>query len=199
MGFHEVRFPEKIELGVTGGPGYSTTIVTTISGIERRNANWQQSRGRWDVSSGIKDRDDLGALIEFFRARQGKAYGFRFKDWSDFEAVETTIGTGDGTTVAFQLVKEYTSGSTEVTRTITKPVADTVDVYLDGMLQASGFTVDTTTGIVTFGTAPSTDVVVSAAFEFDVPVRFDVDEMSLTQSAFFYGDWSQIPIVEIKT
>jgi hypothetical protein len=51
--------------------------------------------------------------------------------------------------------KHYPSGSVIEVRTITKPVAGTVKVYLDSVEQLSGWPVDTTTGLVTFGTAPS--------------------------------------------
>jgi uncharacterized protein (TIGR02217 family) len=46
---------------------------------EKRNVNWSEARGRWDVASGLKKQQQLGELIAFFRARKGKAYGFRFK------------------------------------------------------------------------------------------------------------------------
>ena len=42
------------------------------------------------------------------------------------------LGTGDGTQTQFQLVKRYPSGSVIEVRTITKPVAGTVQVYKDG-------------------------------------------------------------------
>lgn len=198
-GFHEIRFPEAIARGATGGPGYDTTIVTTVAGFERRNANWQQARGRWDVGSGIKRRADFTALIDFFRARQGRAYGFRFKDWTDFEAVGVVLGTGDGAQKTFQLVKRYASGGVEVARTITRPVAGTIEIYRDSVRVTSGVAVDTATGAVTFSTAPAADVVVTADFAFDVPVRFDTDRMELSLDHYEHGVWPQIAIVEIKT
>ena len=49
-------------------------------------------------------------------------------------------------------------------RTITKPVAGTVKVYLDGVEQLSGWSVDTTTGLVTFGTArPGVEVTATSS------------------------------------
>jgi uncharacterized protein (TIGR02217 family) len=75
----------------------------------------------------------------------------------------------------FQLVKEYPSGSVIEVRTITKPVAGTVKVYLDAIEQALGWSVDTTTGLVTFGTPPALGVDVTADFAFDVLVRFHTD------------------------
>jgi uncharacterized protein (TIGR02217 family) len=81
------------------------------------------------------------------------------------------LGTGDDTQTQFQLVKHYPSGSVVEVRTITKPVAGTVRVYLDDVEQASVWSVDTTTGLVTFSAAPALGVEVTADFEFDVPVR----------------------------
>jgi len=45
-------------------------------------------------------------------------------------------------------------------------------VMLNGVVQGSGYTVNNTTGIVTFAVAPTAGVVVSWSGEFDVPARF---------------------------
>src|SRR4029434_7682253 len=58
-------------------------------------------------------------------------------------------------TTQFQLVKHYPSGGVIEVRTITKPVPGTVKVYLEGIQQLSGWSVDATTGLVTFGTLPA--------------------------------------------
>jgi uncharacterized protein (TIGR02217 family) len=121
--FHEVRFPDNIAYGATGGPEFATTVVATGSGHEKRNVNWSQARGRWDVASGLKKQAQIDELIAFFRARRGKAYGFRFKDWTDYQATGQLLGTGDDALTQFQLVKHYPSGSVIEVRTITKPVA----------------------------------------------------------------------------
>jgi len=198
-GFHEVRFPDDIAYGAVGGPGYSTTIAEAVSGHEHRNANWQQARGRWNIGTGIRNRQQWEEVIAFFRARKGRAYGFRFRDWSDFKAVAAPIGTGDGTTTDFQLIKRYGSGGVYEDRIITKPVTGTVKIYLDGTEQTSGWSVDTTTGVVTFTTAPANGVAITADFEFDVPVRFDTDHLTLSIETFEHGQWADIPIVEIRT
>lgn len=197
-GFHEVRFPDAIARGATGGPGYDTTILATIAGFERRNANWSQARGRWDVGSGLKRREDFAALIAFFRARQGRAYGFRFRDWTDFRGEVEWIGTGDGATKAFQLLKRYASGGIEAVRPIKKPVTGSVAIQRDGVVLTTGWTVDPATGLITFTVAPAPGAVITASFEFDVPVRFDTDQMDLSLDTYDHGSWPQIPIVEIR-
>lgn len=198
MAFHEIRFPDDIAYGATGGPEFATSIVATASGYEQRNINWSSARGRWDVASGLKKQTQLDTLIAFFRARKGRAHGFRFKDWTDYKAIGQSIGTGDGTNKTFQLSRTYLSGGSTDVRTITKPVAGTVKIYLAGVLQSSGVSINTTTGIVTFTTAPGNNVAVSADYEFDVPVRFDTDRMAVTIEQINLHQWSGIPIIEIR-
>jgi uncharacterized protein (TIGR02217 family) len=196
--FHEVQFPPKVAYGASGGAEFNTSITTTFSGFEQRNVNWQKARGRWDVSTGIKTKTDMDILQAFFRARFGKAYGFRFKDWSDYQAVGQTLGTGNGTQTAFQLTKAYTSGAYSYSRDIKKPVTGTVKIYLNAVLQGAGFSVDLTTGIVTFSSAPGAGVIVSSDFDFDVPVRFDTDTLAVRADGPGIFVWDAIPIVEIR-
>jgi uncharacterized protein (TIGR02217 family) len=198
MSFEEVQFPSDISYGANGGPMFLTDVVATVSGYEQRNSKWSQSRAKYNVASGVKTETQWQALIAFFRARRGKAVGFRFKDWSDYQGRNEAIGTGDGATTDFQLMKIYSSGSVAVSRDITKPLAGTVDIYIDSILQASGATIDTTTGIVTFDAAPAGGAVITADFEFDVPVRFDTDEMSISMDSFDAGNWSSISLIEVR-
>lgn len=197
-GFHEVQFPPKVAYGASGGAEFNTSIATTFAGFEQRNVNWQKARGRWDVSTGLKTKADMDVVQAFFRARFGKAYGFRFKDWSDYQALGQTLGTGNGIQTAFQLAKNYTSGAYSYSREIRKPVSGTVKIYLNSVLQSTGFAVDHTTGIITFTAAPGAGVIVSADFDFDVPVRFDTDALLVRADGPGIFVWDAIPIVEIR-
>ncbi len=198
MAFVEVQFPNDIAYGSSGGPVYATDVVATESGYEKRNINWAQARARYDVAHGVKTQAQLDALIAFFRARKGRAYGFRFKDWGDYRGVGQVLGSGDGSTAQFQLVKRYGSGGVEEVRTIHKPVSGSVSLYLNSVLQESGVSVDDTSGLVTFSAAPGSGVVVSADFEFDVPVRFDTDRLNASLDAHSVYSWSDIPLVELR-
>jgi uncharacterized protein (TIGR02217 family) len=198
MAFHDIRFPDEISYGASGGPEFQTSIVTVKSGQESRNQNWSQSRIKWDISTAVRDRADLNQLIAFFRAREGRAHGFRFKDWTDFTGTQQSIGTGTGAQTTFQLTKTYNDGLITKIRTITKPVTGTVRIYLNGVEQFSGFTVGVTTGIVTFTVAPGVGVAVTATYEFDIPARFDTDQLKVNIQGYeaFIGD--AINIVEIR-
>jgi uncharacterized protein (TIGR02217 family) len=198
MAFVEVQFPSDISYGSSGGPEYATDVVATSSGHEQRNINWQQARAKYNVAHGVKTKTQLDALIAFFRARKGKAIGFRFKDWTDYQATNEAIGTGDGTRTQFQLTKNYSSGSVVESRAIHKPVAGTVQVYKAGVLQTTGVSVSTTSGVVTFTSAPTTGQAISASFQFDVPVRFDTDRLSASLDAYGIHSWLDIPLVEVR-
>ncbi len=205
--FHEVRFPTAIAFGSSGGPERRTDIVTLYSGDEERNSRWADSRRSYNAGYGVKSLDDLHTVIAFFEERRGRLHGFRWKDRADWKscapnatpaATDQAIGVGDGSTTAFQLVKTYGVAHAPWTRAIRKPVAGTVLVALDVTPQASGWSVDTTTGIVTFTSAPGPGVEITAGFEFDVPVRFDTDTLAINLSHFAAGDIPAIPLVEIR-
>ena len=71
-------------------------------------------------------------------------------------------------------------------------------IAIDGSEQASGWSVDTATGLVTFNTAPASGVSITAGFEFDVPVRFDTDTLDVTLDLERLGSITSIPLLEIR-
>jgi len=206
MNFSEERFPVDISIGSAGGPGFRTDIVTTDSGAEVRVSRWSRPRHQYDVAYGIKSVALFAVLKAFYVARAGAAYGFRYKDFMDFTSnadgntaptnLDQAIGVGNGMQTLFQLQKSYTSGAGTVVRPITKPVAATTLVAKDGVNQTSGWSVNTTSGIITFTTAPANGVVVAAGFEFDVPVRFDksVDDVM----KFGWDDYNTVSAQSIQ-
>jgi uncharacterized protein (TIGR02217 family) len=209
--FHETRFPTAISRAAHGGPERRTDVVVLGSGAEERNARWADSRRTWNAGWGIKSLDDLHAVIAFFEERRGRLHGFRWRDPTDFKscppgstptALDQEIGTGDGTTAAFQLAKTYGSAFNPWPRTIAKPVQGTVLVAVAGTVQTpvTAYTVDHTTGLVTFepGHIPAAAQPITAGFEFDVPVRFDTDKLEIGLQGFRHGAIPSIPVVEIR-
>lgn len=211
MAFDEVRLSTEVERGVSGGPRFKTRVLTLESGFEQRNEDWSESRGEWDIGFGLQSLEDAAAELtlrqigDFFRARRGRLRGFRFKDFFDFTigdpsdpvASNQEIGTGDGVTVTFQIFKRYSSGGQDYDRTIKKPVAGTVAVLIDGVVDGAAV-VDTVTGIVTPSSVPAVAEVVQVACEFDVPVRFDDDHLDVAMQLFDVGQIPRIPIMELR-
>ena len=209
--FHEILFPLDIALKSAGGPQRRTDVVVLGSGREERNARWAHSRRRYDAGYGVKTFDALSQVIAFFEERRGRLYGFRWRDRLDnssavpgaaVAATDQTIGVGDGTTATFALSKIYGSVYSPYQRPIVKPVSGSVRIAVAGSEVAAGtaFTVDETTGIVTFlsGHIPVSGAAVTAGFMFDVPVRFDTDYLEVDLSAFTAGAIPKIPLAEIR-
>jgi uncharacterized protein (TIGR02217 family) len=201
--FDDVLFPIAIGAEASVAPGFSTNVVTSASGHEFRNANWSQARLRFDAGPGVRGDAELEALIAFFRARRGPAVGFRFRDPYDFSSATMTgavsasdqeIGTADGVNAVFALVKHYGEGET---RRITRPVAGTVRVAIDGIEQIGGWTLGEG-GTVAFGAPPPEGALVTAGFEFDVPVRFADDRLEVNRASFLAGEVPSVPLVEIR-
>ncbi|MDZ7927608.1 MAG: TIGR02217 family protein [Agrobacterium sp.] len=207
--FHEVRFPLRLALGVSGGPVRRIDIVNLSNGRENRNQRWKNARRAYDAGSGVRSVADLYEVLSFFEARRGELYGFRFRDPVDFkscppgrapDASDQKIGTGDGTATAFQLVKTYADAGGSFTRRVEKPVEASVIVSVDGVKAiSSDFSVDHATGMVTFrvGKAPPAGAAIRAGFEFDVPVRFAIDRIDVNLTAFEAGRIPSIPLMEI--
>ena len=201
-GFHEVRFPARLAFGSGSGIERKTEIVALASGYERRISPWAQGRRRYLIGAGVRSLVDAAELLEFFEAREGRLYGFRFKDFADFKSCalnatpspgDQILGTGDGVRTQFSLRKAYGA----VVRPIAKPVSGTVRVAVSG-IEVTGYSINSDTGVVTFAAPPAVGQVVTAGFEFDTPVRFDSERIDLTLESFDTGRVTAVSLVEIR-
>ena len=210
----DIRFPKGISYGSAGGPGYSTSIIEVRSGAESRNANWDYPRCEYDVAYGIRQQDDLEALIEMFHIAGGRHHSFRYWDPLDYKSCRTNqtltftdqiIGTGDGVEVDFQIYKTYSRTALDAVtvysrvRKITKIVTDTLVVGVGGVQQVGNWSADYDTGIIAFdvGDEPADEATVTAGFEFDVHARFDTDQISASLDNYKLGTIN-VGITEVK-
>ncbi len=81
-------------------------------------------------------------------------------------------------------------------------VAGSVRLALNGVEQMSGWSADTVTGSVTgsvtFTAAPANGIIITAGFEFDVPLRFDSDTLDVTLDFERLGTITSIPLLKIR-
>ena len=198
----DVDFPIAIGTDASVRPTFSTQVVTSGSGHEQRNADWQSARLEFDAGPGVRSEAEMQVLIDFFRARRGRAEGFRFRDPFDHSSAsggapgpnDQRIAVGDGISTRFVLHKRYGEGET---RRITRPVAGTVRVAIDGVEQAWGWTL-APMGTIEFDVAPGSGSVVTAGFLFDVPVRFGEDRLEVNRTTFLAGEAPSVPLVEVR-
>ncbi len=201
--FDDVTFPLEIGRDAMATAEFSTNIVTTMSGHERRNSSWADARLSYDVGPGVRSESELGVLLDFFRARRGPAIGFRFTDPFDHSSnamigtptmLDQELGGGDGLLSRFPLIKTY--GADGQVRKITRPQESTASVAVNGVA-ATGWSL-TEGGIVQFETAPAAGAVITAGYRFDVPVRFADDRIEVARATFGAGDMPSVSLIEIK-
>lgn len=203
--FHDVLFPWAVAQGAEVSQAFSTTVVETASGFESRNGNWADARLRYDAGLGVRSEADLAAVLRFHRARGGRAHAFRFRDPLDHASallgepvtpLDQRLGTGDGLTLRFALVKRYGDAGGEQVRRITRPEATSVCVAVNGVEQASGWTLDGAE--IVFDAPPAPNATVTAGFMFDVPVRFADDQIALSLATYRAGEAPNIPLIEVR-
>ena len=203
--FHDVLFPVDISYGSSGGPRRSTDIYSSVSGHESRNQKWHDSRREYNAGLGAKTLSQLYEVVSFFEERRGQLYSFRWLDHLDYKSTspdlevsstDQVIGVGDGANRKFQLVKVYGNAFDPWTRDITKPVIGTVRTAINGV-QTFARNVNGSTGIVTFDDPVPDTAIVTAGFEFHVPVRFNTDFISASHETFNHGNLD-IPIIEVR-
>lgn len=216
VSFHEIRLDKCYSYGAQGGPKFKTNILTLDGGDEKRNQNWQNSRGEWDISYAVRDLTEAESLRTFFFGRRGRVYGFRFHDAQDFKINRQQIGTTDGgTTTTFQAYKNYADTINPYTRNIYKFVDVGSEVSLplaawtggvsrtvvtSGSPGASEVDINLNTGLVTLGAtigAAASDAV-EIEGEFDVPVRFDRDDFDMTIVDSNIFNLGAVPLVEVR-
>lgn len=202
MSFHNVNFPSKLALGAIGGPVRNVNISQRNNGHESRNLAQYHSKRRFLIATPLMNINEGHELLAFFEARFGKAYSFRFKDPFDnkscvpefaISAQDQQIGIGNGAKTQFQLVKNYG----DYQRPIVLPKTHNVQIAIDGALIASNFYSVAEDGIVTLQTAPSNNAIITAGFEFDCKVRFEIENLEMVMEAKNTVRFNSIDLIEV--
>ena len=176
----EQRLEIPFNYGATYGPRFQTDIGSQSDGSEQRSPRWIDPLIFIDLAQYSVNADEIDYLLSFHASVKGSGIGFRIKDWSDYLCPCYTLGTGNGTEQTWQLTKTYTIGAYSVKRAILKPVAGSVVLRVDGVIAESGWSIDTTTGVIT---TTLTGVLSVDEFEFDVAVRFEQDKINFAFDA----------------
>ena len=207
MAFLETpRFPLNISSNSDVTLVLGSTIGVLKSGHRKTNRDFDQTLREIDASFGVRSDEDLYDLLVFWQSIGGPNSGFRFRDELDYTtgayntaptALDQPLGDGDGVETEFQLVKRYTTGAFYYERLIEKPVVGTVLIGVDGIPEVSGWTVDTTNGIVTFSTPPPNGTLLTSGCEFDIPCAFTEDRISRSIEEYLGGN-TKVLISQIR-
>lgn len=195
------RLDGDLETGARTRPSFRTIIIPLDGGGEVRISKWVYPKHvfEFNLAPGDPQSDeDFLMLQDFYYAAGGAFEPFRFKHHGDFEGVDEAPGAITGTTSSFQLMRNYTRGLITRQRKITRPVLGTVVAYLNGVvIPEINYTVDYDTGIIAFG-SPQDINLLTFDFEFDVPVRFQDDEIEFLAIAKQLEQPVSIALIEIK-
>lgn len=183
-------------------PLYKTIVQTPASGLGELRVplyNYPRWQYEFDISyikgSFIDPSSALEQIAGFYMAVQGMADDWLL-DESDFDGdgsvSNAQFGTGDGETLSFQLTRQIGSGPSTPTGSGTDIIQDlngTPQIYVGGILQATNTYTLGSTGIVTFGTAPSEGVALNWNGAFYRRCRFLEDTLDALELDL-YQIWS---------
>jgi uncharacterized protein (TIGR02217 family) len=206
-----LTFPDVIARDIEVDEAWSSLVITSASGREQALGLMSESQIVLGLDVTVDGSATLSFLKNFLKIVEGRVYGFRLRDWTDFyvgytsgypgaSEVPEQFATGDGTQTVFQLTKTYTIGSNSHVRRITRPRADVdlpLKVYFGSTLQTSGYTVNYETGQVTFSVAPTNGAVIKWSGLFDIPARFDSDRNGLSMKVMNLGTTKRLQIISI--
>lgn len=173
MLFTEERLNIGIVEGTTSTITFKEQTLKQGDGSEHRHSKCYAPLQQWQLGDRSNLQDELIYINNFYSRMKKLGSAFRFRDWLDYQGTSEALGTGNGVKTNYQLLKQYGTYASP----IKKPVSSTVKIYLDG-IQTNSFSVDLTTGIITFNSAPSNGVVITADYEFDKPVEFGEDNIT---------------------
>jgi uncharacterized protein (TIGR02217 family) len=202
--FDEVRFPEDVSFGSSGGPTFKTSIFEAYRGGEKRNIDWASPLMEFDVAYGIKTDEQMARVIAFFNARQGKLRGFRYKNWANYQIINDNIAIGDGLSNRLPIIRTYGFPATQTYKRLYKIVLGSVSGVRIGnetLVEGEDYAIDYNSGEIIFSAdripGEGTPIKVTN-LEFDEPVRFDIDNLNIVIEAFNNNSISQLPLVGIR-
>jgi len=179
MAFLNIRLPVNISYGASGGPVFSTTTAIAKNKTEIRTVNYQTPYRKYNVSLASCNAEQIEKIISFFNVCKGRAYGFRFRDWSDYTVKNSLTNITESGVNSIKLYRLYSIDQYTMERRVTKPINGTLIVKKNNVITRS-YVADYDNGVLSFQETLPIGTVISTSFEFDVPVRFDTDFLPIT-------------------
>jgi uncharacterized protein (TIGR02217 family) len=168
-----------IQAGVRGRQMRRNSRVMTANGAESINIMWTQTLREFEIGFVPMRRTAWQDIETFHEITEGGAYGFLMEDPKDSVVSSGVVASLTATT--FQLYKRSTDAVSlrYKDRKITRPRTTSFVLTVSGAVQTTGYSLDTTTGIVTINSGPAAANVTWTG-RFYVPVHFQSDSIDWT-------------------
>jgi uncharacterized protein (TIGR02217 family) len=173
-------------------PAFNTEVEDSVSGRENRismmvypkwtfTLKYNFLRDSPNVASPTAPLDELKKLVGFFLNQRGRKSAFLYDDLTDDAVTDMQFGTGDGTTVAFQLVRSYGAGGFGFAEPVQNLNGAVTNIKDNGGVVGGGDYSVSSTGLVTFNTAPLAGHTLTWTGAYYWRVRFTRDTNELNQ------------------
>ena len=196
----------------TKEPKFKTRRQEAVSGREVRIADWAYPRYTWTLDysalrQGILSGGSFTELAQFegfFENLLGGWDSFLYQDADDYTVTAQGIGTGDGSTKNFPLIRAF---GNFVIPVLAPNLVATYNVYLNGVAQSHpsqysitpwGTSDPNGPGVIEFVTAPGATVAITATFQYYFPCRFDADTLTFKKFLAAVYSLSKVSFTSIK-
>lgn len=140
------------------------------------------------------------SIIGQFLFQQGPYGVFLFDDVTDDTVTNMNFGTGDGTSVNWQLARSA-SVSYATDALSLEPITalqGAPSIFINGVLQNPTTYTIGATGLVTFQNAPAVNAVLTWSGSFYYPCRFKADDMTFDQFLHNWWNTKTLDFISVK-
>lgn len=186
--------------GIVKRPRWNTRVQSSISFVETRIRFASLPQWRWSLPFQFLRQNatdaEFQALADFYNSRSGQWDSFLYSDPTDNTVTDMNFGTGDGSTVAFQLGRRLLTGG------LLEPIYNVqtlTNIKKAGVLQTSPANYSiSASGLVTFTSAPAAAAALTWTGTYYWRCRFDQDSADLTNFASTFWSLGELAFVSVK-
>lgn len=194
----DMIFPQfaGLDISRTKTPEWKTIVHQSVNGKESRTQ--MMSSPIWNFTlqynalRTTSNGNELAKMLSFYNQMGGSYHTFLYLDPDDNIVTNQVFAVADGTTTSYQLYRNIYSFLEPI-----QNVNGTPQIFADGTLLTSGYTISST-GVVTFTTAPSAGQSLSWTGSFYFRVRFTNDTQDYDQFMYNLYEMKTINLRSVK-
>jgi uncharacterized protein (TIGR02217 family) len=197
--FLDINFPKKICNFERNIIEFFTIVQKAKNGSENRVILNNVGCMKYVIEGGMMKKSDIETISNFFRIVKGRGFSFRFFDENDHTATGETLEKITEDT--YQLIKTYKFSDFTAKKNITKPTQNSVILKSgeDVLIENTDYIVQYLTGnIKILNTKFLANIEnIRTNFHFDFEVRFENDELKVSQDKFNNFYLNELTLTEI--